>query len=378
MLCRPQKLRQLRQLGIQAGLVAALLLSIWVPIVTAAEPPPAASPVVASNSQATAKQIEQWITQLNDDRFEIRQQAQQLLQQVGPPALETIAKTARTGSLESSTRAINILLQWAESKQQDQQAFRLTALQALVNLPNHPREAAMATRVLAEAREKQALQSIHRLGGKVNQSGQSFLHIVIDKDWKGGDEGLKHLAAVQHAYAISLRVAPITEEGLKHLATASQVPTLEIHGTDVSPAALEKLQQQLPKTLIDFRDGPMLGILGSAAELNQESVAVTDVVKDGPAFKAGIVPGDRISQLNGEKLSDFKALTEGIKKHQPGETVTLTVLRKGKPQQISVTFERWGATDNTKLVRQKNAIRRLPIPQQWLPAQNVPNQVPRR
>jgi len=320
----------------------------------------------------TAEPIELWAIQLDDNRFDIRQRAQQQLEQLGKPALARVAAVAKRGTLESSTRAINILLHWSEVREQD---LRLAALEELASMTNRPRESAMAMRLLAEVREQAALEAITHLGGKVtNLGGYGNLQIEIDKNWKGGNEGLKHLADVRHAKKIIFRVAPITDSGFEHLAKLAQVKVLEIYGTQISSGVLKKIKQQLPNTVINFRDGAMLGILGNPNDTIQGSVAVTNVVKNGAADKAGIVPGDRIAELNGEKLEDFTALTERIATYEAGDTVTLTILRKGKPQTVQVTFDLWGSTDNNKLVHPKvPSIHRLPMP--GLPRKI---QVPRR
>jgi len=329
------------------------------------------------------REIEQWTVQLDDDRFDVRQRAQQQLEQAGQPAIAAVAEVAQTGSLESSTRAINILLQWSESKVY---GLRFAALENLARLTHRPRESAMAMRLLADVREQAALETIAKLGGRVTQlGGYSNLLIEIDKNWKGGNEGMKHLADVHHAIKVTLRVAPITDVGLESLANMTQVRVLEIHGTKISEEALKKIKQQLPTTMIDFRDGPMLGIFGDPRDMIKGSVAVNNVVKNGAANKAGIVPGDRITEINGEKLDDFTALTTRIATYQAGDTVTLTLLRKGKPLTVKVTFDLWGSTDNNNLVLQNGRnIQQMPLQglplQERLPLQGLPIEVkvPRR
>lgn len=63
------------------------------------------------------------------------------------------------------------------------------------------------------------------------------------------------------------------------------------------------------------------------------------VVPNSPAAKAGITEGDIITKFDGQEVNEENPLNSFINKKKPGDTVTLTVLRDGKEQQIKVTFE---------------------------------------
>lgn len=63
------------------------------------------------------------------------------------------------------------------------------------------------------------------------------------------------------------------------------------------------------------------------------------VVPNSPAAKAGIKEGDIIVKFDGQPVNEDNPLNSYINKKKPGDTVTLTVLRDGKEQQIKVTFE---------------------------------------
>lgn len=63
------------------------------------------------------------------------------------------------------------------------------------------------------------------------------------------------------------------------------------------------------------------------------------VVPNSPAAKAGIKEGDIITKFDGQEVNEENPLNSFINKKKPGDTVTLTVLRDGKEQQIKVTFE---------------------------------------
>jgi len=322
---------------------------------------PAATQAGSVIAPEQPKQIVQWVTQLDDDRFDTRQRAQQQLEQAGQAALEAVAAIAQTGSLESSTRAINILLKWSESPQQD---LRLAALEKLANLPDRPRESAMAARLLADAREAAAIEALTRLGARVERDQQirsiANLQVVIGPQWQGGNAGLQHLADVPSATTVSLHAAPLGDSAVDYLGKLSQVRRIELYGTKFSPEALAKLRQQLPRTEVVERGGAKLGIGGN----------VQSVVPNSAAAKAGIKPGDRITEFNGEKVANFEALTERIAKQQPGDTVTLTVLRNNQSREVQVTFDQWGS--NVKREVNPQVLVPMPLPPGFQPKIVIP------
>jgi serine protease Do len=57
-----------------------------------------------------------------------------------------------------------------------------------------------------------------------------------------------------------------------------------------------------------------------------------------PAAKAGILSGDVITAINGTKVMGPDDLTLNVISHQPGEEVTLDVVRDGKPINVKVTL----------------------------------------
>lgn len=65
---------------------------------------------------------------------------------------------------------------------------------------------------------------------------------------------------------------------------------------------------------------------------------VQNVESGSPAGKAGLKDGDVIRTLNGEAVQGYGQLTADILNMNPGETVTLGVLRNGKSMDIKVTL----------------------------------------
>lgn len=65
---------------------------------------------------------------------------------------------------------------------------------------------------------------------------------------------------------------------------------------------------------------------------------VQDVEKGGPAEKAGLKAGDVVRTLNGEHVDSKGALTAMVTNLNPGATVTLGIIRDGKPTDVKVTL----------------------------------------
>ncbi len=67
--------------------------------------------------------------------------------------------------------------------------------------------------------------------------------------------------------------------------------------------------------------------------------AVSAVSKDGPAAKAGIEPGDVITEFNGKPVSSRDELIRIVAGTKPGTTVPMKVMRDKKEKSVTVTVE---------------------------------------
>lgn len=85
--------------------------------------------------------------------------------------------------------------------------------------------------------------------------------------------------------------------------------------------------------------------IGIEYNVLNDTLFVTNVRKDGPSFKAGLLKGDRIVAVNGEIFSGKALLTENITgklKGKRGSKVVVSVIRNGKvkPQQFEIVRDR--------------------------------------
>ena len=79
-----------------------------------------------------------------------------------------------------------------------------------------------------------------------------------------------------------------------------------------------------------------LGVMLNQADDDEPGVVLGQVVASGPAGKAGLQAGDRITAVNGDAIEDFRALRGVLRSSKPGEEVTLTVVRDGEELEIVV------------------------------------------
>lgn len=68
----------------------------------------------------------------------------------------------------------------------------------------------------------------------------------------------------------------------------------------------------------------------------QAGVVVADVLKNGPAAQAGLLKGDKITQVNEEKITSASHLINYVALQTPNSTVKIQVERAGKPLTLNV------------------------------------------
>ena len=86
----------------------------------------------------------------------------------------------------------------------------------------------------------------------------------------------------------------------------------------------------------------------TAAQLgvNAYGVYIVEVVKGGPADKAGLQAGDRIVSMDGSEVATQSDLGTLMQNHKAGDTIEITVARGGQMQTVNVTLGEKGA-DNS-------------------------------
>ncbi len=176
------------------------------------------------------------------------------------------------------------------------------------------------------------------MGGEMEE-GEAVappLDLLLDKNWRGGDDGLKVLADVPEIWQISLQEAQVTDAALEHMAALPNLGSLQIRKTDVTREGLRKLRAAKPTLQIQARGDAMLGV---NADIGTSPLVLTSVFFDSGAHQAGMRDGDIITKLDDIAVQDFSDLTIAVYGRQPGDKVKVDFERNGEKQTVIVTLK---------------------------------------
>lgn len=148
--------------------------------------------------------------------------------------------------------------------------------------------------------------------------------IRLDKEWRGGDRGLAHLAGLANVSMLDIHDAPISDKAIEYIKKMPALNSIMIRGTKMTPESLMKLVKEKPGLQVR---GQSRGILGVNAGETDGPALVSAPREGGPAAGAGVIAGDLITKLDGKEVTTFGHLTLLMMKKEPGDEVTLTIKR---------------------------------------------------
>jgi len=123
-------------------------------------------------------------------------------------------------------------------------------------------------------------------------------------------------------------VEPVAQRELVYHALDGMAGALDAHSRFLDPEALRVLREEA--------EGQFIGI---GAQMRQDTcgLRVSDVVEDGPAQRAGILPGDCLVTVDGVRLADLplEAAFATVRGRE-GEAVSLGVAREGVTRLLPV------------------------------------------
>lgn len=278
-----------------------------------------------------AAEIQHWIADLNSDVFSTRQAASRKLRETGAMVIGPLTAAADGPQSEVTRRAVDVLEAFCDSDEVETVEAAREALDRL-SQSKHRLPAQRAALVLKGQRLRQqrvALAQVQRLGGVVNYAmiddGELVINLlVLGRRWEAGDEGLRYLPKLGRIEQLKLFGPQFTDAGLEHLTRLQGMQRLKLYLTQVSADGQKRLQQALPGTEVDRRHGALLGVSGSG---DAKGCQVTLVREGTAAARAGIVPHDVITRVNGEPIPDMATLVTTIAKQKPGDKISVTLLR---------------------------------------------------
>ena len=169
-----------------------------------------------------------------------------------------------------------------------------------------------------------ARKKLEELGAIFSDTGLSGLRLEIAEDWKGDSRSLKLVTRLQKVVHVSLFGLQLTERDAVTLGRLRGIERLDLFGVGLSDAAIRQLKQRLQETEIDIRKGGKLGIAGMPL---QGQCVIAGIQPGSSAEKAGLLPQDVITEINGTAISDFGACTRIIGEHKPGEEISVVIER---------------------------------------------------
>jgi len=135
--------------------------------------------------------------------------------------------------------------------------------------------------------------------------------------FSGNDKISKVLTLVKNNYVDS-----VNQDSVEGVTVNSLLQNLDPHSMYLPPKQAESINERL--------EGGFNGI-GLAYQLLRDTLIITQVYPDGPAAKAGLLPGDRVINVNGQKFSGTKLSDTRINNTFRGEKDTEIMLGVSAP-----------------------------------------------
>jgi hypothetical protein len=316
-----------------ADSVEVVVIRAWRAVVTAvALAAPAGVPAARSEQAAvatpSADQIAGWIEQLGAPQFARREAASKQLLAAGRLAIEPLAAAIQAGDLEVASRGVEILREMLAVEPLAEQAE--AALEACAEESKAAARLAAAALEFhqagqaAAARERlESLGAVFRERPLVELTGEE---VEFGRAWKGSGGDLRELGRLPQLRALAFHGVKLDERGVAILGRLQRVERIELFGTGLGDAAIAALEAKLPDAEIDVRRGGKLGVgalaFGGPCEIQT-------VEPGSAADQGGVRPGDVVVAIDGAAVADFEGLTTRVSGRIPGDTIRLTVARRG-------------------------------------------------
>lgn len=256
---------------------------------------------------SSEESLQQWVTDLNNDDFSIRQKATYELVQAGSVAVPWVRKATKSPSLEVIVRSIEIL---SRISLQGDVAARRLAHDALAELA-----AASDRRVARLARQeinRQQLRWIAQLKwlGATVSEGPGPVTSISFSGSSVKDEELSILRHFPELVSLSLSGTKIGDAGMKHLKTLSKLVRLDLYRSQVGNEGLMQIKNLqnlswLPMGETKVTDAGLVHLRGMT-QLEYLGLRGDDITDEGLVHLKGL------KNLTGLYLGETKVTDAGL------------------------------------------------------------------
>jgi hypothetical protein len=277
------------------------------------------------------EEVRSAVRELGSDRFDERERAMKRLGEAGAVAIDPLAEAARGTSLEVTCRSIRALESIAQRADRDSFEAAQNVLEALAEGKNRSaaHRANVALGGLGAPRSRHAKARIVELGAIIRprvlprgiideDDAQVKIQVILNRRWKGGEEGLVYLRRIDPAELDTVYVTP---------------------GSKLTGDAMAELAKAVPhlnNRIVDRGDA-MLGVACDDVGM----CLVNRVVQGTAAARCGLKEGDVIVKYDGVPITSFQQLTAITKKHDVGDKIVIEVNRDGEVLELEATLGDW-------------------------------------
>jgi hypothetical protein len=256
----------------------------------------------------SAEQIQQWIRDLDDSSYRVRDQAAKQLRHSGAEVAAALAKAAKTGSAETSDRAMRILGEMADG---DDAKVEAAARRQLRRLADGESKVAGEAKSLLNRKRNRLLATLLLAGASYEDTRDGVTAITLDRvaDLESVLPMLKYFPELEY---LSISNKRFTDTGAAHLADLANLRDLNLFESNIGDEGLKHLTG-----LKNLRRIPMghtrvtdkgLEIISGMTQLEYVGVRGDNVTD------AGLAHLKELTNLTGLYLGETKVTDEGLKK----------------------------------------------------------------
>lgn len=166
-----------------------------------------------------------------------------------------------------------------------------------------------------------------KLNGKEVKDGDS--NIIIKEFDADGFPELRYLYNLR-APMVHLREFRNRQGDWEHLGKQWQERSIEMQ------KRVKNIHEQMEK----------IAVPGVVTEKAEKGLKITEVSKGSAAEAAGLKEGDIITKVDAEEMNDTEDIFTAIRKHKPGDEVTVTYIRDGKTKSVKAILKSGKSTED--------------------------------